>query len=107
MMGPEAALVAARFAELRGVGGYVSPAPPRVGPMYAEAAAQAHLEPPARRAGAWARLWAALRGRGAAKAEPQAAWTVAAAPVAAKDDRDAPADQPLMAACMLAALPCP
>lgn len=96
MMGPEAAQVAARLAELRGMGGYVGPMPPVAGPMYAEVAVRAHLEPPAARAGAWARLRAVLRRRGARREEPGAAWTVAAAPVVEKEERvGGMADYPL------------
>jgi hypothetical protein len=98
MMGPEAALVAARLAELRGMGGYVGPMPPVASPMYAEAAVQAHLEPPEVRAGPWARLRAALHGRGGRRAEPRAAWTVAAAPVLMKEERAALRDDVPLAA---------
>lgn len=96
MMGPEAAQVAGRLAELRGMGGYVGPMPSVWSPMYADAAVRSHLDPPAVRAGAWARLRAALRGRGARRAERKVAWTVAAAPVVATEER-APcvADAPL------------
>lgn len=84
MMGPEAALVSERFAELRRVGGYVGALPLRSGPMYAEAAAQAYLEPPCHQPGAWARLRAALRSRGSVERDAPA-WTVAAAPIVVKD----------------------
>jgi hypothetical protein len=91
MMRPEAGPVTARPADFQAFEGYVGPAMPKVDPMYAEVAARVHLEPffaaeppvPAR--GVWARLRAALRHPEARRAVPEAGWTVAAAPIVAKD----------------------
>jgi hypothetical protein len=97
MMGPEAALVSARIADLRRLGGYAGPDAPKMGPMYAEVAARVHLEPfwaaeaPGRRAGVWARFRAAVRRPAARRAELGAGWTVAAAPIVAQDARAAKA----------------
>jgi len=103
MMGPEAALVSDRLAEMRRRGGYAADLPPCFVPMYAEAAARARLEPPAYRPGVWARLRAAVRGRAAPA--PGAAWTVAAAPIVAKEEGAYVAPEPVKAGGLLAALP--
>jgi len=91
MMRPEAGPVSARLADFPALEGYVGPGMPRVAPMYAEVAARVHLEPfsaaklPVRAQGVLARLRAALRRPGARRAGPEPGWTVAAAPIVAKD----------------------
>jgi hypothetical protein len=110
MMGPEAAQLAARFSGLYVGGGYVGPAPPAA-PMYAEVAARAHLAPLAQLEPAshaprwWARLRAALK-RPAARPR-EAEWSVAAAPIIAKEDPDLIAAGPAGGGFALAALPVP
>lgn len=90
-MGPEAAVVSARIADLRALGGYAGPEAPKGAAMYAEVAARVHLEQvelaqtPDRRGGVWGRLRAAVRRRVARRAEPGPGWTVAAAPIATMD----------------------
>ncbi|HYB78799.1 MAG TPA: hypothetical protein VEG66_03430 [Thermoplasmata archaeon] len=105
MMGPEAALVSERLTELRRLGGQPRHLPPHAVPMYAEAAARARLEPPAYRLGLRARFRAALRGRLAPVRVPVATWTVAGAPIVAKEERARGAPVLGMAGASLAALP--
>jgi len=110
MMGPEAALVSARIADLRALGGYVGPRTVAMGPMYAEVAARVHLEPfeapqaPAREPGVWARILGALRHSPAKRAEPRPDWTVAAAPIV---EKGVPGREPAeeLGAALLAGLP--
>ena len=96
MMGPEAALLTARMAELRGMTAYIPPMMPKDAPLYAEAAARAHLrplradEPPVRRRAVVTRLRDALGLRANPRAEPPAEWLVAAAPIASKPPRSTP-----------------
>lgn len=105
MMGPEAALVSDRIAELRALGKCAGAVKPRAAVMYAEAAVQAYLEPPARSPGAWARLRAALRGRPVAERGGEAAWTVAAAPIVVKEELATAAGGTRTAESLLAAIP--
>lgn len=104
-MGPEAALVSDRLAELRALGKTARAVPLRAGSMYAKAAVGAYLEPPAQRPGAWARFRAALHGRRVAEDYGEAAWSVAAAPIVVQDERAGAAGEAGMAPCLLAALP--
>jgi len=85
-MGPEAAVLSERMAEMRRWGGYAEDLPLQAVPMYAEAAARARLEGPTYRFGMWARLRAAFHGRGIPVRGSGAAWTVAAAPIVTKDE---------------------
>jgi len=105
MMGPEAALITARLTEMRRLGGYPVDLPSSAVPMYAEAAARARLEPFEYRSGAWARLRAMLPSRGARGRDSQAPWSVAAAPIAVKDDLVAGARDAGRVGTLLAALP--
>jgi len=105
MMGPEAALVCDRLSEIRRLGGYPVDVPTSAVPMYAEAAARARLEAPRYRARVWARLRVALFGRAGTKGDAGAAWSVAAAPIAAKEERSAWSPELGMAGATLAALP--
>jgi hypothetical protein len=90
-MKPQAGPVSAQLADFQALERYVGPGMPKVDPMYAEVAARVHLEPflvaelPAQARGVWARLRAALRHPEARRAGPEAGWTVAAAPIVAKD----------------------
>jgi len=105
MMGPEAALVTARLTDMRRLGGYPVDLPSSAVPMYAEAAARARLEPFDYRSRAWARLRAVFPGRGALGRESKAPWSVAAAPIAVKDDLAAGARDTGRVGTLLAALP--
>jgi len=105
MMGPEAALVSERLTELRRLGGQPRHLPPHVVPMYAEVAARARLEPPAFRLGFGARIRAALRGRLTPMRATGTAWTVAGAPIVAKEERVREPAERGMAGTPLAALP--
>lgn len=105
MMGPEAAMVTARWTEMRRLGGYPLDLPASAVPMYAEAAARARLEPPAYRPSAWARLRAVLPGRSAPGRETKATWSVAAAPIVVKDDGAAETRYTGESGTLLAALP--
>jgi len=104
-MGPEAALVSERLAAMRRLGGYAGDLPACAVPMYAEVAARARLEPPTYRPGVLARLRAAFHGRGAPARGREAAWTVAAAAIAVKEERRGGAPDLGMADALLAALP--
>lgn len=91
MMGPEAALVSARIAELRALGRFRGPKMPKVGPMYAEVAARVRWEPfyPDERSiprwAVWVRIRAVFRRPKARRADSRPDWTVAASPIVAKE----------------------
>lgn len=90
MMGPEAAVVSERIAEIRALGHCARVSMPKAGPMYAEVAALGQLEPffaferPARWRGVWARLRGAFGRPEARDGESGPGWTVAAAPIVTK-----------------------
>jgi hypothetical protein len=85
MMGPEAALVSDRIAELRRLGEDADAVPLGTDLPYVVAAVPREIEPPSHRLGLWARLGVALRERGQLGHDPGRARSIAAAPVVAAD----------------------
>jgi hypothetical protein len=106
MMGPEAALVSDRIAELRRLGEDAEAIALRAEPLYAAAAVPREMEPPSHRLGLWARLGEALRARAELARDAGGARSVAAAPVVAADpERVGAASEFGAGDCLLAALP--
>jgi hypothetical protein len=113
MLGPEAAMVAARLAELRGTRGLEGAGAKELRPIYAEAAGSARVYAAPRREGGtlWAGLWERVRGalgpEGPAGEASGPGAMLAAVPALAPVRPAPPRETPVPAEGPLACLPAP